>query len=87
MKLLRLKEIIKEKNTTSKALAERLNKTPATISNIANGKHFPNQDLLIGISGALGVGVRDLFMEEEGNEPIYIKKGSAYVKIGEIKPL
>ncbi|MGM0934039.1 MAG: helix-turn-helix transcriptional regulator [Bacteroidota bacterium] len=85
MKLLRLKELLKEKGLTSKALADKLGVTPATVSNIARSTHFPKPELLVAIAEALDVRLTDLFLEEEGSEAIYVKRGDNFIKIGEIQ--
>jgi transcriptional regulator with XRE-family HTH domain len=61
MSVLRLKEILKEKEMSGKGLAEIVGVTQATISNISNGNHFPKPDLLLKIAETLDVDVKDLF--------------------------
>ena len=57
---IRIKEICKEKGTTQKALASRLNTTETTLSRIAKG--FPTStSTLEKIAAALGVPVAELF--------------------------
>jgi len=60
--MLKLKEILKEKGKTGKELAELVEVTPATISNIINGNHFPKPELLKQIALVLDVDIRELFI-------------------------
>jgi len=87
MDLLRLKELIKEKDTTGKDLAEKVGVSPVAISNITSGNSFPKPELLRSIADALDVDIRELFIptKEENNEPIYIEKDGKYVNIGNLK--
>ncbi|UBZ15344.1 helix-turn-helix transcriptional regulator [Flagellimonas marinaquae] len=71
MELLRIREILQEKNVTGKKLANAVGVTPASISNILNGTHFPKAELLVAIANELDVEVRDLFHEKKGNEQPY----------------
>ncbi len=84
--MLRLKEVLKEKSITGKELADRVGVTPASISNISNGNHFPKPELLKQIAQELDVDVRELFIptKEKETQPIFIEKDGAYVKVGEI---
>lgn len=86
MELLRLKEILKEKGITSKDLAEFINVTPATVSNIIKGKSFPKPELLLNIAKVLNVDIKDLFHSTEEPEPetIYILRGDEFIPIGTI---
>lgn len=88
MSILRLKDILAEKGISSKYLSEKVGVTPATISNINNGNHFPKQDLLLKLAEVLQVDVKDLFhsTKTKPQEPIYIEKDGKYIKIGELKP-
>lgn len=87
MSTLRLKELLVEKGFSSKYLAEKVEVTPATISNINNGNHFPKEELLIKIAEVLGVEVRDLFKTSNklSGSPIYIEQDGKYIKVGELK--
>ena len=85
MEYLRIKQLLKEKGMTGKELAEKVNVSAVTISNIASGNSFPKPEILKAIAEALGVRLKDLFTEEEGMEPIYIKEQDKYIKIGEIR--
>ncbi|WP_437396641.1 helix-turn-helix domain-containing protein [Flagellimonas lutimaris] len=71
MELLRIREILKDKNITGKKLASAVGVTPASISNILNGTHFPKAELLVAIAKELDVEVRDLFHGKKGNEQPY----------------
>ncbi|WP_318310431.1 helix-turn-helix domain-containing protein [Flagellimonas crocea] len=71
MDLLRIREILNEKNVTGKKLASAVGVTPASISNILNGTHFPKAELLVAIAKELEVEVRDLFHGKKGNEQPY----------------
>lgn len=59
--MLRLKEIIQERNTTSKHLAGVLKITETSLSRIVNGTQFPKPELLKEIAKALDVDIRELF--------------------------
>lgn len=87
MSLLRIKELLAEKNISSKNLSERVGVTPATISNINNGNHFPKEDLLLKIAKELDVDVKDLFLstKETNTRPIFIEEKGNYIKVGEIR--
>lgn len=60
--MLRLKEVMKEKGITGKELSEMVGITPASVSNIANGNHFPKPELLKQIAEVLDVDIRELFI-------------------------
>ena len=89
MNELRIKEILSQKGLTSKHLAEQTGVTPATISNINKGVHFPNKDLLFKIAEVLEVDIKDLFNstkdQEEKGRSIFIEENGKYIKIGELK--
>ena len=70
MKLLRIKELIKLKGITSKELANRVEVTPASISNIINGNSFPKPELLISIANVLDVDVKELFISTKTSTPL-----------------
>ncbi|WP_114902897.1 helix-turn-helix domain-containing protein [Kordia sp. SMS9] len=61
MNILRLKEVLKEKQMTGKDLAEKVDVTPASISNIVQGNSFPKPELLLKIAQTLDVDIRELF--------------------------
>lgn len=88
MKILRLKEVLKEKGLTGKELAEKVNVTEATISNLAKGDSIPRKELLIQIAEVLDVDIKELFnsTKEPGEqETLYIFKDGSYIPIGTIK--
>lgn len=60
--MLRIKEIMKEKNVTAQDLAEKLDVTSSCISRYINGN--PTVSTLYKLADALGVTVTDLFNTE-----------------------
>lgn len=58
---LRIKDILKDKNISSKELATLLNKAPQYVSNIINGGKGASLSTLSEIAEALGVGMGELF--------------------------
>ena len=62
MKILRLKEILKEKGITGKEFALMVNITEASVSNLVKGDSIPRKQLLIDIAAALDVDLKDLFV-------------------------
>ena len=86
MKLLRLNEIIKEKEINSKVLAEKVDVSPNTISRIANGGSFPSGDLLVKIAEVLDVDIRELFIptKEATKEAVYVLRDGNYINVGSI---
>lgn len=62
MQLLRLKEVLKQKEVTSKDLAEQVSVSVTTISNIISGRNFPKGELLLSIANTLDVDIRELFI-------------------------
>ena len=87
MNLLRLKEVLKEKEVSGKDLAERVEVSPQTISNIIQGSNFPKPELLNRIAEVLDVDIRELFISTKDNvrEPLYIEREGKYISIGEIR--
>ena len=88
MNLLRLKEVLKEKRVSGKDLAERVEVSPQTISNIIQGSNFPKPELLKRIAEVLDVDIRELFIstkEDSGTESIYIEREGRYFQIGNLK--
>ena len=86
MELLKLKELLKEKNVAGKDLAQSLGVTPNTISRIVQGTTFPSGEVLKKIAEELDVDIRELFnpTKENTGEPVYVERGGRYVRIGEI---
>ncbi|MCB0388284.1 MAG: helix-turn-helix transcriptional regulator [Winogradskyella sp.] len=89
MEVLRLKELLKEKCVSGKELAEKVNVTPASISNIVQGNSFPKPDLLLQIAETLDVDVRDLFNPTKNTDKefeLYFKTASnEFVPFGKLK--
>lgn len=87
MSILRLKELLKEKGISGKELAEKVDVTPASISNIVQGNSFPKPDLLKQIAEALDIDIRELFISTKNAETqtIYALREGNYVPIGELK--
>lgn len=86
MNILRLKELLNEKGITGKELAEKVEVTPASISNIVQGNSFPKPDLLIKIAAVLNIDVRDLFQSTKPNETetIFVFREGTYTPIGKL---
>lgn len=86
MNILRLKELLNEKNVSGKDLAEKVGVTPASISNIVQGNSFPKPELLLKIAEHLDVDIKDLFLSTKAKrtEPIYALREGAYLIIGEM---
>jgi len=63
--ILRIKEILKERNITSKALAREMGVSENSLSLAINGKTQPRFELLIGIARYLKVEVWQLFRGSE----------------------
>lgn len=87
MSILRLREILTEKKMSGKELAEMVNVTEATISNLVKGDSIPKKNLLISIAETLDVDVRDLFIstKKKISETIYVKNEDGNFRaIGEI---
>jgi transcriptional regulator with XRE-family HTH domain len=86
MNILRLKELLNEKGITGKELAEKVEVTPASISNIVQGNSFPKPDLLIKIARVLNVDVRDLFQSTKPNETetIFVFREGSYTPVGKL---
>ncbi len=68
MQLLRIREILKEKNITSKKLSEMVGVTQASISNIVKNDALPRKELLLKIAQCLNVDIRDLFHSTKGGK-------------------
>lgn len=87
MSILRLKELLNEKGITGKELAEKVEVTPASISNIVQGNSFPKPDLLIKIAEVLNVDVRELFIptKETKTETLFALRDGSYIPVGELK--
>jgi transcriptional regulator with XRE-family HTH domain len=66
MELLRIKELLKEKDITGKDLAGKVGIHPVNFSKIINGNSFPKPDLLKRIAEELDVDIRELFYPTKG---------------------
>ncbi len=86
MELLRLKELLKEKDITGKDLAEKVGVSSVAISNITSGNSFPKPELLKSIAEVLDIDIRELFIptKESVKEAIYVQKDGKYTQVGEI---
>lgn len=86
MSILRLKELLKEKEMSGKDLAKKVNVSENTISFISTGKTQPRFELLTKIAEVLDVDIRDLFTstKKTNSETIYVKRGDSYVPVGEL---
>ena len=62
MKILRLKEVLKEKKVTGKQLADMVGVSQPAISEFVNNKSHPRPELLLKIATALDVDLKDLFI-------------------------
>ena len=72
--ILRLKEVLREKNITGKELAEKIGLTETSISRIVKGIQYPKLETLTEIANALGVHITDLFTpDDEHFHTLYIK--------------
>lgn len=67
MAILRLKEIMKEKGVSREELAQKVDVSMTTISNISTEKNYPTLPLLLSISEALEVDIREMFIATKGN--------------------
>lgn len=87
MNILRLREVLDEKNMLGQDLAAKIGVTPTTISNITKGNNFPKPETLVKIAEALDVDIRDLFIstKESKFETIFIKKENEFIPIGKIQ--
>jgi len=87
MSVLRLKQLLKEKGLTGKELAEKVNVTEASISNLVKGDSIPRKDLLLQIAETLDIDVRELFTptKENDTETLYVQRNGELIPIGELK--
>ena len=65
----RIKELRKKKGLTQEKLAELAKIETPSLSNIENGKNYPNHETLDKISSALNVSPYELFVFEYYNKP------------------
>lgn len=66
--MFRIKEVLKEKETTATALADKLGVSNNTITRVANGVSKPSIDLLTSIANELDIDIRELFKPTKGGE-------------------
>jgi len=67
MEVLRLKEIMKLKGISRDDLAQKVNTSKTTISNISSEKSLPTIKLLLELSEALDVDIREMFVPTKGS--------------------
>ena len=67
MGVLRIKDIMNEKNISRDELAKRVKLSPTTISNICNDASYPKYTKLALFAKALDVDVRELFYSTKGS--------------------
>lgn len=86
MDLLRIKDLLKEKNITGKDLAEKVGVHPVNFSKIINGNSFPKPDLLKKIAEELDVDIRDLFIptKKDAKEAVFVLREGNYINVGSI---
>lgn len=83
--VLRLRDVLKEKNVTGKELAQMLNLTETSVSRILNGTQYPKLETLLNIANVLQVDVKDLFNSTTatGAKPLYIKDDNGnFIEVG-----
>ncbi len=66
-KVLRLKELMKEKGISRTELKDRVGLTETTFSNINSGLHLPSIENLLLIAEALEVDIREMFNPTKAN--------------------
>ncbi len=85
-KIVRIKEVIKEKDFTYESLGVAVGLTKTSIARIASGDQTPSFSTLKSMADALNVDIRDLFestkKEENNSEPIYVYRDGKYVSVG-----
>lgn len=59
--VLRIKEVMKEKDVSGVELAKAVGISTNTLSGYNVGRYWPNADVLLAIADYLGVDIRDLF--------------------------
>lgn len=67
MQVLRLKEIMAQKNMSREELANKVGVSMTTISNINSEKNLPTIQLLLQLAEALNVDIREMFVPTKGN--------------------
>lgn len=79
MAILRLKEIMALKGISRDDLANKVEVSPTTISNISSEKNLPTIQLLIKIADVLDVDVRELFIPTKGSSVTQLEVEEAKV--------
>lgn len=90
MKILRLKEVLKDKGVSAKSLALDVGVTPNAISNIAQGKSFPRPEVLLKMAKTLNVDVRELFEPTKDRDTLlqgFVKYDGDFIPIESVKDL
>ena len=67
MQVLRLKEIMAQKNMSREELANKVGVSMTTISNINSEKNLPTIQLLLQLAEALDVDIREMFVPTKGD--------------------
>jgi len=64
--VIRLKEIMQERQISRDTIAQAMDVAPATISNISTGKVYPSVKFLLEVSEYLDVDIREMFVSTKG---------------------
>lgn len=67
MAVLRLKEIMSLKGISREELANKVEVSATTISNISSEKNLPTINLLLQLANALDVDIREMFIPTKGS--------------------
>lgn len=86
MGILRLKEVLKEKNVTGKELARKLGLSETGMSNIVKGQSLPRQEILLKIAEILDVDIRELFYSTKSkeSETLYVQRDGKLIPVGKL---
>ena len=89
MELLKLRDLLKEREITGKEFAEAMGFSTNTASNLINGKSFPAGKDLKAIADFLDVDIKDLFNQTKGTAPLngFVEYEGEIYRIKEIKDL
>lgn len=82
-KVLRLKELMKEKNVSRAELSRRVGLTETTFSNINSGVHLPSIENLLLIADALDVDIREMFNPTKANSVTNLEVEKAKERLSE----
>lgn len=87
MELLRLRELLKERNITGKEFAEKMGFSTNTASNLITGKSFPSGKDLKAIADYLELDIKELFnsTKEDPTRSIFVEQKGKFIKVGELK--